>query len=203
MVRRWCWQRPFRRLVGRQITAKQPYPELMSFGVLSCNSSSGHSATILQEDARTATDKGTKTLAPASTPTKKRTLLECASSPTPSKRSKENSPSKSPSSSPSSKFDMSNVDMSKRPNCDVCKVERPSDQRAASCPTCLKVLRQKYGHQSFSKVRGDDTIMREIADASLKIQAEFKSKKKPCDYEVRLSKLESKMDKLLEHFGLA
>ena len=94
--------------------------------------------------------------------------------------------------------------MSKRATCDVCHTARDASQRAAACPTCLRIIRQKVGHQSFLKVQEDKDLLQEVASASLEVQRQNqgKSKRGSRGDGARLTALELKVDKLLNHFGL-
>ena len=140
----------------------------------------------------------------------KRTLLDRASSPGAAKKRKgDSSTSSSPpaSSSPDAKSSPLS-ETAKRSTCDICGVERPADQRGAGCPTCVTLFWKQCGHQSFKKLRADETLMAKIAAASLKLRAEEEpSQAKPLKRfknatDKRLYRLEGKVDRLLEHFGL-
>ncbi|OLQ14200.1 hypothetical protein AK812_SmicGene1651 [Symbiodinium microadriaticum] len=104
----------------------------------------------------------------------KRTLLDRASSPGAAKKRKgDSATSSSPpaSSSPDAKSSPLS-EIAKRSTCDICGVERPADQRGAGCPTCVTLLRKQCGHQSLKKLRADETLMANIAAASLKLREE-------------------------------
>ena len=142
--------------------------------------------------------------------TMKRTLLDgIASSST--KKAKTSPPPSSPAStSPTGEAEGAPAGSArKRKFCDVCKAARTFNQRGAGCPYCLTATRQKCGHQSLQIVLSDETLVRDIAAASLALRAKQNPQGQgfkrlgTVGQERLLQTMSGKLDRILEHLGLA
>lgn len=102
--------------------------------------------------------------------------------------------------SPEKDFPLSNQ---KRSECEFCGRARCSRQVGAACPFCKLALRHEQGHQRLDVLRDDPALADKVRRASLELQ-KADEKPKPSDsVDTRLTRMESMMEKLMEHFGLS